>query len=367
MVVDNYDLDQTGAVIDASRKGEVLPIGQIRVTADILNTATSPTTNGIELRGSSMRGTVLYADYAPADLDRSALIRVDTAGVGNYTYGGTIEKLSLRMAPGREAAAINGINLTAAWMMKVRQVDIYGMRHGVYTPLRPDLSAVSDNYQNFDLLFEQNFIRGSNGHGYNLVAGQSPAMVKIIGGQSILNLGNGVNITSGQFLFDGLIASYNHGSGIAVSSREGPSRLSEIIRCEIQDNQQYNVSLSQIEGLVLHWNNLMSETYSAATGGSPQNNTAFMRPIAHVYLDSGIRGFLAEGNKHRSAGNPIAASNTVYGYLAAANALDANFPSRFIHNDFGLWPPNGLSGNSTGFQKFGGFGAATPGVAIIDP
>lgn len=358
-------VDDTNAVMDYVRVGRQLPPGLIRITDDIHCTANAGKSPGMKAIGATQQTTTIVADYVPDNYELSGVFRIDTDAITNYTYGSRIQDLSIVMAPGRPA--INAINLTAAWMVSVKQVDIYGMRHGIYTPLRSDFSAVSDDYQCFDLLCEQNFIRGCDGHGYNLVAGQSPAMVRIIGGQSILNGGNGVNITAGQFVIDGVIASYNHGTGIAISPREGPSRLSEIIRCEIQDNRIYDISAEQVEGLRILYNNLMSETYSAQEGGHPQNNTAFMRPIAHVHLVAGIRGLVAEGNKHRSAGGPIPTSNACYGYLAEPGALDPAFPSRFTHNDFGSVPPNGLFGNSTGFVPFAGPIVGNPAAIIVNP
>lgn len=362
-VIANGVADDTGAVIDAGRNGTQLPPGDIRITSDIINTATASQSPGFILRGSGMQRTRIIADYAPSNADAAGVIRLDASAANNYTYGSVISDLSIVMAPGR--TAINGINLVAAWFVKIERVNIFAMRHGIVTPFRPDINAVSDSYQCFAVDVDSCFIRDCDGHGINFSAGQSPALYRVAGTQSILNGSNGINSTTGQCVIDRNVLSYNHGSGVAFETNEGPSMVGRVTQNEIQDNLQYGISLTRSHGLRIIGNRLMSETYSDPTGGHPQNNTPYMRQLAHVYMGTGeVLDLLAEGNMHLSAGGPVPTSNPCYGYLAAAGSLSASYPCRFVHNDFGVWPPNGLSGNSTGFQKFTG---PMTGAVIVDP
>src|SRR6266478_1883172 len=342
--------DQTGPVIDAMVAGDRLPPGDIRITSDLINTATSSFSPGITLRGAGMLRTRIIADYN-GDLIRGGIVRLDVASGSKYSVGNVIEDLTLMRATGR--SGLNGISLTGAWMNAIHRVRITGgCNTGIITPLRTDINPISDYYQCFSLIAEQCWIEGCTGNGIDFGAGQSPGLFRVAFSQIISNAGVGFRTTTGQCEITENIISYNGVGGLLFDTAEGPSMVGSVTRNEIQDNLYWGINLIRSRDLRIIQNRFLAQDYSNGTSsGVPQAGGPFMRQFVHVNLGSGASGevynLLAEQNLHRTANSTA----TCYGYDASVGSLSASFPCRFIKNDFGVWPPNGTQ-NSTGFGKY---------------
>ncbi len=357
--------DQTGPVIDAMVAGDRLPPGDIRITSDLISTATSSFSPGITLRGAGMLRTRIIADYN-GDLIRGGIVRLDVASGSKYSVGNIIEDLTLMRATGR--SGLNGISLTGAWMNAIHRVRITGgCNTGIITPLRTDINPISDYYQCFSLIAEQCWIEGCIGNGIDFGAGQSPGLYRLAYSQIINNLGIGVRTTTGQCEIDSNVISYNGVGGLMFDTAEGPSMVGKVTRNEIQDNQSWGVNLIRSRDLRIIQNRFLGQTYSASNG-SPQNGGSFMKQFVHVNLGSGVNGevynLLCERNLHRTVNGQIPTTASCFGYDASSGSLSAAFPCQFIKNDFGPWPPDGLNQNSTGFGKYIG---PMPGAIIVDP
>ena len=353
--------DDTAAVLSYMEAGERLPPGDMRITSDLVHTATMGRSPGMALRGAGMLKTRIIGDYN-GDPAKGGMVRLDITASPQYTIGNVIEDLTLKPAPGR--TGLNGISLTAAWMTSVTRVMMQGgLRNGIVTPFRPDINPISDYYQNLALDVEQCWIEGCTGNGIDFGAGQSPGLFRVAFSQIISNGGIGIRTTTGQCEITENIISYNGVGGLMFDTAEGPSMNGEVTRNEIQDNLYWGVNLIRSKNLRLIQNRFLGQDYSNGTfTGVPQTGGPFMRQFAHVNMGDGasseVYNLLAEQNLHRTGGTA-----TCYGYVAAAGSLSASFPCRFIKNDFGVWPPNNTQ-NSTGFGKYVG---PMPGATIVDP
>lgn len=373
-VIANDNSDQTANVINAMATGEILPPGDIRITSDLINTASSATTfsPGITLRGSGMLRTRIIADY-DGNYILGGIVRLDTAAVGHYSIGNVISDLTLMPAVGR--TGLNGISLTAAWYNSIKRVRMLQnplggqMVYGIVTPIRTDLSSISDLYQCFGVDVEMVDIQQCTGHGIDFGAGQSPGLFRVAYSQIIENNQIGIRTTTGQCEIDSNVISYNGTGGIMFDTAEGPSMVGSVTRNEIQDNGYWGMNLVRSRDLRIISNRFLSQTYSAAVGGSPQNGTSFMRQAIHVDMANGssaeVWNLLAQGNLHRSGGSPLATTATCYGYYGAAASLSSAHPCQFLHNDFGPVPFDGLTQNSVGFVPY--FGLSGTGAVIVDP
>jgi hypothetical protein len=353
-------------VIDAMKRGEQLPPGDIRITSDLICTAQASRDHGIALLGAPGFRTRIIADYN-GDPVRGGIVRLDTVGSGNYSWGSVIRDIVLMPAPGR--TGLNGVSLTAAWMVELKRVQVMGAKNGFITPIRTDINPISDFYQCWAVDAEQCWIEGCTNNGVDFGAGQSPGGYRIAYSQIIENAGIGIRSTTGQCVIDTNVISYNGVGGLSFETAEGPSMVASMTRNEIQDNVSYGLSLVRSRDMRLISNRFLSQTYSNSTiTGSPQNGGPFMRQSVQVNLGSGATGEVwnlhAQGNLHRSVNGSIPTKQTVIAYDASGGSLDAKHPCQFLHNDFGPTPFDGVTQNSRGFKKFAG---SMPGAIIVDP
>ena len=122
---------------------------------------------------------------------------MDTSGAGNYTVGTDISDLAIKQAAGR--TGLNGIQLTAAWYVRINRVEINGLSgKEIVAPIRNDINIISDYYQSFAVIISQSTIRNNAGWGIDFGAGQSPGLYRLE--QSIIahNAGGGIRSSTGQ-------------------------------------------------------------------------------------------------------------------------------------------------------------------------
>ena len=363
--------DDTAAVQAAALSGTALPAGTCRVTADIFRTATGGTSPGIHLRGQGMLSTTILADY-DGDPVRGGVVRLDTSGTGNYTVDTTIEALRITQAPGRHG--LNGIQLTAAWLVRIEKVKIDSMSgDGIVVPLRADINSISDYYQDFSIDLEQIWITGSTGWGIDFGAGQSPGLFLLHGSIIANNAGGGMRSTTGQceivgnvFVGNGRMGGQG---GLLFDTAEGPSFVADVRQNEFDTNFNWHLSLVRSRDLHASQNRFLSQTFASDTSGTLQSGSSFMRPPVHVTLGSGatseVWNAVFEQNYHRTVTGPGTTTAAVIAYDASVGSLYPELPVHLLHNDFGLSPPDGLSQNSTGLLRYVGFSGT--GAEIADP
>lgn len=363
--------DDTAALQAAASSGTELPAGVCRVTADIFKTATAGTFPGIHLRGKGMLLTTILADY-DGDPIRGGVVRLDVSGASSYTVDSTIENLRITQVAGRRG--LNGIQLTGAWMVKIEKVKIESMSgSGVVAPLRTDINAISDFYQDFSVNLEQVWITGSTGWGIDFGAGQSPGLFKIHGSIVANNLGGGIRTTTGQceIVANLLVANGTYGGqgGLLFDTAEGPSFVADVRQNEFDTNFNWHINLLRSRDLHATQNRFLSQTYTSNTGGTLQSGGAFMRPAVHVNLGSGatneVWNAIFERNYHRSVTGPSTTVAAIVAYDASTLSLTSALPVHLLHNDFGLAPPDGVAQSSTGLSKYVGFSGT--GAEIVDP
>jgi hypothetical protein len=364
--------DDTAAVLAAAISGERLPAGTCRVTSDIALTASGGYQSGMRLRGAGMLRSTILADYN-GSITSGAVIRLDTSGAGNYTVGTEISDLAIKQAPGR--TGLNGIQLTAAWMVKIDRVQVAGMSgSGIVAPLRSDINPISDFYQDLSVVISQSWIAQNAGWGINFGAGQSPGLFKLEYSIIANNTGGGIRSTTGQceILSNVIVGNGAYGTnsgGLLFTTAEGPSMVAKVERNEFDTNYNWHVNLLRSRGLELRQNRFLSQTYSANQGGVLQSGAANMRPMVHVTIGGGaaneVWDMLAVRNLHRSVTGPSVTTPTVIGYTVSGGAASASHPLRFERNDFGPSPADGVIQNSTGLVKY--IGTTGIGAEIVDP
>lgn len=361
--------DQTGAVMDAWAAGQPLGPGVIRVTEPLLLRASAVYTPGQALRGAPGFATTILADYN-GDQNLGGIVQFDTAGDDLHTIGNVVEDLVLSPAPGR--SGLNGVALTAAWFTTLRRVWCpNGLVTGIKVPWRgADLGADSDHWQCAALDVEHCYVQQCTSNGMDFGGGQSPGGLRVAYCQSIQNGGIGLRTTAGQCEVVNNVLSYNGVGGLEIdTSVEGPSQQGLFAQNEIQDNQSWGANIPQCRNTILRQNRFLAQTYSGSSWatGSPLNGGPFMKQLVHVNLGGAgpVYNFLAERNQHKSVNGPIATAAACYGYDAGTGALSASFPSNFVKNDFGPWPADGVTQNSSGFEKYVGISA--PAGLIVDP
>lgn len=359
--------DDTAAVQSYGVAGVRLPPGRFRTTADVGITANGGFVPGFVLRGDHMLRSTILADYNGSE--KGGIIKLQTAGTGNYSVGSAVEDLTITQVPGR--TGLHGIQLTAAWFVRIKRCRIMDLsRKGIVAPVRTDINPISDFYQNFSVIVEQSWITNNMSWGIDFGAGQSPGLYRIE--QSIItNNGAGIRSSVGQCeIISNLIAAngtYGGYGGLFFDTVEGPSFVAKVEQNEFQDNYSWHIHMMRSRGMEIRQNRFLSATYSAAQGGTLQSGSSHMRPYVHVNLGNGalneVWSLIAEHNYHRSVTGPGQTTASVIGYAASTAALSAAHPVHIRHNDFGA--ADGISQNSTGLTKFTGF--AGTGAEILDP
>jgi len=363
--------DDTAAVQSYGEAGARLPPGTFRTTADVGVTASGGFVPGFAIKGDHMLRSTILADYN-GNATTGAIVKMETAGAGNYSVGSAIEDIRITQAEGR--TGLNGVQLTAAWFARIKRAKIENLSgKGLVAPPRPDINAISDFYQDFAVTIEQSWITGCTGWGIDFGAGQSPGLYRLE--QSIVsnNTGGGIRSSTGQCeIISNLIVgngSYGGMGGLLFDTVEGPQFVAKVEQNEFQDNYSWHIHMMRSRGKEIRQNRFLSATYSAAQGGTLQSGTANMRPYVHVNLGSGasneVWALIAEHNYHRSVTGPGTTTASVIAYAASTAALSTAHPVHIRYNDFGPMPADGITQNSIGMTKFSGFTGT--GAEIIDP
>lgn len=360
--------DDTAAVQSYGAAGVRLPAGMFRTTADVGLTASGGFVPGFVLKGDHMLRSTILADYN-GNATIGAIIKLDTSGPGNYTVGSGIEDITITQAPGR--TSLNGVQLTAAWFARLERVRIMNLSgKGIVAPIRTDINpTISDSYQDYSVLISQCWIRGNAGWGIDFGAGQSPGLYKLEYSTIQDNAGGGIRSTTGQCQITANVIATNGSfggmGGLFFDTVEGPQFVAKVEQNEFQDNYSWHIHMLRSRGMEIRGNRFLSATYSAASGGSLQTGSSFMRPYVHVNLGSGaaneVWSLIAEHNYHRSVTGVTTAS--VIAYAASTAALSTAHPVHIRYND--LNGADGTTQNSSGMTKFSGFTGT--GAEIIDP
>lgn len=374
--------DDTAAILAcvadciANKKKMYLPGGHFfRITQDIARTATAVGyQRGLSIFGDGMMDGGIVADYN-GDSVKGAVLRYDTSVIGGYTVESELSNFSISKGAGR--TGLNGIQLTAAWLVSIDRVKVDGLSgRGLIASLRTDIDpTVSDSYQAFSVRLNQIWVSGCSGWGIDFGAGQSPGLYELKWSAISGNAGGGIRSTTGQCeIGENLIVgngSYGGEGGLLFDTAEGPSMVAHVYGNEFDTNFSYHINLIRSRDLLLERNRFLSQTFDSNTGSVFTVGTPFMRPLVHVNMQNQVWNLTAQKNFHRSVNGrqgtpPVPTTADCYAYDASVGAVIPDFPCRFTSNDFGFGPFDGLAQNSTGLRKYVGLGAGT-GAVIIDP
>jgi hypothetical protein len=342
--------------------GGVLPTGTCRVTSDIVKWTTAGVHHspGFNLGGAGKLSTTILADYN-GKASTGGVIRTDTTSTYVFIDDVNIHDLSISRAAGR--TGLNGISLTAAWYVHIREVSVSGMSgDGIRVPWRPDIAPlISDPYQDFAVVVERSDFRSNTGWGINFGGGQSPGIYRLFQNTIYANLGGGIRSTTGQseIIANIVLANGTAGTasgGIFFDTIEGPSMVAKVELNEIQDNYNWNMNLVRSRGIAVRNNRFLAGVYSGA-----------VRPLVQVNLGAGASGevwsCIFDQNYFRSVTGPGPTTAPVYAFDGSTGSMSAGHPCHFRYNDFGPMPPDGITQNSTGLSKF----VNLTGAEIIDP
>jgi len=344
-----------------------LPSGVCRITSDIVITTTgSGYSAGARIRGAGMFRTTILADYN-GNLATGAIVRFETTGAGNYTLGSEISNLSIKQTAGK--TGLNGVQLTAAWLINITKVYIFGLSgDGIVTPLRNDINIISDYYQDFSVIISQSWIANNKGWGLNFSAGQSPGLYKVEYSTIANNATGGIKSTTGQSkIISNLIVgngTYGGNGGVLFDTAEGPSFIPTIELNEFDTNFNYHLKFLRSRSPRVIQNRFLSQTYTSNTSGTLQSGSAFMRPSVHVVLGDGVKEVwrpLLEMNYHRTVTGAGPTTAAVVGYQGSSSLLSA----RLWYPDY--YYPDGSIQNSTGFTKYSGMPSDSSIVEVGSP
>jgi hypothetical protein len=335
--------DDHGAVMDYINARVPLPPGTFRITQKLdLRSTAAGVSAGWTVEGTHRRLSTILADYNETD-PKAGIVDIAPNAISKYSYGTSIRNLSFKAAPGRTGHS--AIALTAAWFVKIDNVDIEGMsRHGIQTPLRLDLHpTISDYYQDFGVSVKRSVIRNCGGNGLEFTSGQSPGLYVIrhnilVGNCINIRISTGQGIINQNGLYEGRVG------GLLFDTVEGPSMCAEVTQNEIQNNKYWGVNVYRSRNMNLSRNRLLSQ----ASGN--------LQPVSVNFGlgNSGyeVHGLIAEQNLFRSD-----MASGAYGFITGANTFASASPSYFRANRFDV---------PAGFGKYVGFNSATDG-SVIQP
>lgn len=353
----NDDTAAIQAAVDAANGDFVFfPNGTYRITNSItrLTSTTDTFVNGMKLVGEG-RNSVIKIDTnnKPALLwDVGYVPSGTTTGTLKFTRDSEVSNLLITQTAGKTGC--DGMKLTAAWNLRMRNVWIEGMSGiAINVPFRSDIyAAVSDYWQCFCFDIEQCRFSESGNWGVYFGGGQSPGLWSIRQSTIANNAGGGIYCTQGQFEFtDNLIVgngTYGAANGgMFMDVVEGPQYVAYIARNEFDTNYNYHFNGYRLESCKVEQNRFLSSTFSATTGGSVVTTGGYMRPPIHVSVGSGSpAGYypvnsVFQQNFHRSTPTSAVA---VYCY-STGGALNQN---SFINNQMDA------ASNSSGMLRYTG-------------
>ena len=345
------------AAVDAADGNYVfLPEGTYRITQSItrLTSTTDTYVNGMKLVGEG-RNTVIQIDTnnIPALLwDVGYTPTGTTTGTLKFTRDSEVNNLRIVQTAGKTGC--DGMKLTAAWNLRMRNVWIEGMSgKAINVPYRSDIyAAVSDYWQCFCFDIEQCKFSESGSWGVYFGGGQSPGLWSIRQSTIANNAGGGIYCTQGQFeCTDNLIVgngTYGTSSGgMFMDVAEGPQYVAYIARNEFDTNYNWHFNGYRLTSCKVEQNRFLSSTFDATTGGSIVTTGGYMRPAVHLSLGTGATaGYypinsVFQQNFHRSTATSAVA---VYCY-STGGALNCN---SFINNQMDA------GSNSSGISRYTG-------------
>jgi hypothetical protein len=312
--------DDTNAVMDYINARLPLPVGTFRIThkLDLMNTAVgiSP---GWFVEGTHRRLSTIVADYDETN-PRAGIVDIAPDAISKYTYGTSIKNLKFAVAPGRTGH--NAIALTAAWFVKIDNIDIENMPgHGIYTPLRLDLHpTISDYYQDFAVSVKRSIIRGCGGNGIEFASGQSPGL-HVVQHNIITGCNIGIHISTGQGIINQNGIYESRTGGLFYDTIEGPSMVTEVTQNEIQNNKYWGVNVYRSRNMLFSRNRILSQ----AAGNLQPAGVSFGLGNSGYEVD----GLIAEQNLFRSD-----MTSGAYGFVTGPGAFSSAQPSHFRANRF---------------------------------
>lgn len=314
--------DDHGAVMDYINARIPLPPGIFRITQklDLMNTAAG-VSPGWCVEGTHRMLSTIVADYNETN-PNAGIVDIAPNAISKYTYGTSIRNIGFKVASGRSGHS--AIALTAAWYVKIDSIHIEGMSaHGIYTPLRADLSpGISDPYQDFAVSVKRSYIRGCSGYGVGFTAGQSPGLY-VARHNHILSNYIGIKTTTGQCIINQNVLAENYYGGLAFDTAEGPSMVAEVTQNEIQDNGRYGLNIERSRGLYLSRNRILSRM--SGVNRLQQFGVIFGNGLGPGGTSTAeVWSLIAEQNLFRSD-----ISSAGYGFTAYAGTFDKNHPSYF--------------------------------------
>lgn len=335
-----------------------LPAGTCRITGDlVIRAPSSGFGSGVKICGAGPLRTTILADYN-GDAALGAVLRFDTATISSYTVGSHVCDLAIMAAPGH--TGLNGIQLTAAWQVKLERVRVFGLPgSGIIATLRPDIHpTISDYYQSFAIKIEHAWIASNAGWGIDFSAGQSPGLYSVE--QSIIanNAAGGIRSTTGQSRIVGNLivgnGTYGGNGGLLFDTAEGPSFVTLVEQNEFDTNFNYHLKMLRSRSPRVIQNRFLSQTYASNTSPTLQSGSSFMRPSVHVVLGDGVKEVwrpLLEMNYHRTVTGAGPTTAPVVGYQGSSSVVSA----RLWYPDY--YYPDGSTQNSSGFVKYMGMPA----------
>lgn len=336
----------------------ILPPGLYNVSAALTVTSSTSTTfkAGPIIKGSGMMNTIINYDGVATDLGIITMTTGDTSGL-KYMLGGEISDLSIQQTG--SAVNIDGIRLTAMWLMTIKRVQIQNItRHGLFVPPRTDININSDYYQNLYPILQHNRINGAGGWCIRFEGGNAAGPFDVSYNQMTNCTGGGFYTEVGQGTFKNNVLTGNGtpaGSlsltgGMIVDAAPvadgGPTPYGlEISHNEFDTNYIQHLKLKSTVRTHVTQNRFLSNEISGV-----------MVPSLHISLgrspESKVATYVTmEDNAHRST-NPSALA--VYWYDQEAGSY-----GNIIKNPLNI-------GAGAGLVKYFGFTTAANNVIIED-
>ena len=308
-VVADYGADPTGVADStaafnsaiATGKRVYAPEGKYLITAPLtLNNSITGSSDpyapnqydsGLVLFGAGMNKTQLLCGFsAPALTGATAqgLINLPASTTLKYRIGAYIAHLSI--FPSGTITNTHGILMNANWYPIFESVRVKGMPgNGFYSPLRTDLSANTDDYQNTLAQFKSCVFDG-NYYGWYGESGLGCAASKFVGNLFANNSRSGVRIGGvlGQFEncsfgangVGGSLAGVDTGGLIIDTMNSTTSRNFSVRGCEFESN--YNANLWVRSCIGFDSDDLRLNAQSSTDGGA-----TLITPVQVLLGDTG--------------------------------------------------------------------------------
>ena len=218
--------------------------------------------SGLVMLGEGINKTQILCGFsAPALTGATAqgVINLPATVTGKYRLGTIVAELSI--FPSGSITNTHGILMNANWYAEFNSVRVKGMPgNGFYSPLRTDLSAISDDYQNTVVKFDHCIFDG-NYYGWYGESGLGCAATHLTGCLITNNSKSGVRISGVLGLIENCSIGANGNSGtlagidtcgiiIDVANAGAQSRNFAVKECEFESNYHANLWVRSCFGFV---------------------------------------------------------------------------------------------------------------------